>query len=160
MNAQELKDKYYELYDYMAHSKDPKNMMAFGSTMNEMMDWLIANKPDAAEEWIQKLEAIRWKNYLTPKEAEAIVASMEPKAPWNRQQWAQVMDEHHYDKEKMPCYNRCALWVTMNMIMSDSSATLAKYINGGDIFQVVHDLALDKLMDKDGRFDVRSYFSL
>ena len=53
MNAQEMKEKYYELYEYMAQSKDPKNMKAFGHVMNEMMDWLIANKPEAAQAWIE-----------------------------------------------------------------------------------------------------------
>ena len=59
MNATELKEKYCELYEYMAQSKDPKNMKAFGHVMNEMMDWLIANKPEAAQAWIEKLEAIK-----------------------------------------------------------------------------------------------------
>jgi len=30
MNTQELKDRYTGLYDYMANSRDPKNMKAFG----------------------------------------------------------------------------------------------------------------------------------
>ena len=59
MTPQELKEKYYELYDYMAQSKDPKNMKAFGHVMNEMMEWLAANKPEAAQAWVEKLEAIK-----------------------------------------------------------------------------------------------------
>ena len=35
---QELKDRYTGLYDYMANSRDPKNMKAFGCVMTEMMD--------------------------------------------------------------------------------------------------------------------------
>ena len=49
MTTQELRDRYLGLYDYMAQSRDPKNMKAFGCVMTEMMDYLIANKPDVAE---------------------------------------------------------------------------------------------------------------
>ena len=69
-----MKDRYTGLYDNMAQSQDPKNMKAFGCVMTEMMDYLIQNKPDVAEEMIDKLEAIKWRQYLTPKEAEKIVA--------------------------------------------------------------------------------------
>ena len=160
MNAEELKQKYYELYDYMAQSKDPKNMKAFGHVMNEMMDWLIANKPEAAQAWIEKLESIKWRNYLTPAEADKIVAAMDPKAPWTRDQWRQVMEQKGYDLEQWPCYNRCALYATMQMIMSDSSATLSKFVPNDQLFDAVHSLAVDKLCDKDGKFAIRSYFGL
>ena len=160
MNQQELSTAYYDLYGYMANSKEPDNMKAFGNVMNEMMDWMIANKPEAAMEWVDKLSAIKWKNYLTPKEAEKIVAEMEPKAPWNRDQWKAAMEQYGYELEEMPYYNRCALWVTMNMIMSDSSATIGKYVANDDLFKMVHDLAVDKLKDRDGNFSIRHYFSL
>ena len=124
MNAQELKSAYNDLYGYMANSKDPANMKAFGKVMTEMYMWYADNKPEAANEWLEKLSAIKWNNYLTPKEAEKIVSEMEPKAPWSREQWRAAMEQNGYPLEEEPYYNRCALWVTMNMIMSDSSATM------------------------------------
>ena len=144
----------------MAMSKNPDNMKAFGHVMSEMMEWMIANKSDAAQEWIDKLQAIKWKNYLTTKEAESIVSDMVPKAPWSREQWKNAMEQHGYALEKEPYYNRCALYVTMNMLMSDSSETLGKYVAPDVVFDVVHDLAVDKLTDHDGMFRIRSYFSL
>lgn len=159
MDAKELKEKYYELYDYMAQSKDPKNMKTFGHVMNEMFEWFVANKPDAAQSWIEKLESVKWKNYLAPSEADKIVAAMKPQAPWMRDQWNAAMEKSGYEKEEWPCFNKCALYTTMNMIMSDSSNTLSKYMEDeGDLFAFVHDLALDKLHDADGRFSIREYF--
>lgn len=159
MDAKELKEKYYELYDYMAQSKDPKNMKTFGHVMNEMFEWFVANKPDAAQSWIEKLESVKWKNYLAPSEADKIVAAMKPQAPWTRDQWNAAMEKSGYEKEEWPCFNKCALYTTMNMIMSDSSNTLSKYMEDeGDLFAFVHDLALDKLHDADGRFNIREYF--
>ena len=160
MNSQELKNAYADLYGYMATSKDPKNMKAFGKVMTEMYNWYADNKPDAAMEWLNKLSAIKWNNYLTPAEADKIVSQMEPKAPWNRDQWKGAMEQHGFHMEEEPYYNRCALYATMNMIMSDSSATLSKYIDGNEMFKVVYDLAVDKLKDRDGKFSVRSYFGL
>ena len=160
MNASELKSAYNDLYGYMANSKDPANMHAFGKVMTEMYNWYADNKPDAANEWLEKLSAIRWKNYLTPKEAEKIVAEMDPKAPWSRDQWRQAMEQYGFKLEEEPYYNRCALWVTMNMIMSDSSETIAKYVNNGDLFKIVHDLAVDKLTDHDNKFMIRHYFGV
>ena len=155
-----MKNEFYALYNMMANSDKVENMHTFGMVQKEMMEWFIQNKPEAAQEWLYKLESIRWNNYLTPKEAERIVASMEPKAPWSRDQWSTAMQQNGYPLEKEPYYNRCALWVTMSMIMSDSSETISLYVNNGNVFKLVHDLAVDKLTDRDGKFSVRKYFGV
>ena len=155
-----MKKEFDSLYNMMANSNNVAFMRTFGQVHKEMMEWFILNKPDLAQAWIEKLESIKWKNYLTPKEAQTIVDNMVPKAPWSRDQWKTVMEQQGFQLEKEPCYNRCALWVTMNMIMSDSSATLGKYIANGDLFKLVHDLAVDKLTDSDGVFSIRRYFNL
>jgi len=161
MNAQELKEKYQYLFDTMKSSRKTENMMLFGDVMNEMMDYLIQRNPSEAETWIDKLASIEWKNYLTPDEAEEIVMGMEPSAPWSRDVWNKAMDSLGLDKEEKPCYNSCALWVTMNMVYSDDAKSLAKILNTEieDIpVEAFYMLAVDKLKDKDGKFNVRKYF--
>jgi len=160
MSANELKDKYWSLYEFMASSRKPENMKAFGRVMTAMMDDMITNSPSKAEEYIGKLESIKWNNYLTPAEADKIVAAMDPKAPWSRDQWKAAMQQNGLELEKWPCYNRCALYTTMNMIMSDSSATLSQFVSGNDLFKAVYQLAVDKLTDQDGMFNIRSYFGV
>lgn len=155
-----MRNEFYALYNMMADSHEVGYMRTFGNVHKEMMEWMIANKPEAAQEWIDKLGSIKWKNYLTPKEAERIVSGMNPKAPWSRDTWRQAMEQAGFDLEKEPYYNRCALWVTMNMIMSDSSETLTKYVDNGNLFSLVHDLAVDKLTDKDMAFNIRHYFNV
>ena len=155
-----MRQEFNALYNMMASSDKVENMHVFGQVQKEMFEWFVANKPQEAEEFLNKLESIRWKNYLTPKEAERIVGDMVPSAPWSREQWKSAMEKHGYDLEHEPCYNRCALWTTMNMIMSDSSETLAKYIDGDKLFDAVYALAVDKLRDKDGKFKIREYFGL
>lgn len=160
MNAQEIKNAYSDLYGYMAQSKDPANMKAFGKAMTEMFMWFADNKPEAAMEWLDKLSAIKWRNYLTPSEADKIVAAMEPKAPWNRDQWKGAMEQHGFEMEEEPYYNKCALYTIMNMIMSDSSKSISEYVEGDKMFAFVHSLAIDKLRDRDGNFSIRKYFNL
>lgn len=162
--AQELKERYESLYDYMASSKDPKNMKAFGCVMNEMMDWLIANKPDVAEEMTDQLESIKWHQYLTPKEADAIIAKMDPKAPWSRDAWKGAMESFGLPLDDAPYYNRCALWVEMNKVYSDAGDVIASLIGkplsaaDKDIISACYKLALKNLLDKDGVYDIRKYF--
>ena len=162
-----MKETYQELYAYMAQSRDPKNMKAFGKVMTEMMEWMIANKPSEAEAWIEKLEAIKWKNYLTRKEAEQAVNDMTPRAAWTFEAWRTAMEGMGLPVEESPCYNAWALWTVMNMIYSDSAKTIAGImemplaeIPAKQMVTAVHALAMDKLKDEDGRFHVRRYFGL
>lgn len=160
MNSQQQKQEYTELYSFMANSKDPANMKAFGTVMTEMFMWMADNKPEAAQEWLEKLSAIKWNNYLTPKEADMITQGMVPQRPWSREQWQQAMNQHGYKLEEEPYYNRCALYVKMCEIYSDSSETLKKYAGTADQFDVIHALALDKLKDKDEVYNIRNYYDL
>ena len=160
MDSQELKKAFAELYGYMANSKDPENMKIFGGIMIEMFMWMADNKPELAQEWLEKLSAVKWDNYLTQREAESIVAKMDPKGPWSREQWRAAMEQHNFPLEKEPCYNRCALYVKMSEIYSDSIDTLRKIVGNGDVFDAIYHLALDKLCDKDKRYNIRSYYKL
>ena len=160
MNAEQMREKFDGLYDMMASNKNVAYMRTFGNVHREMMDWMIQNKPDLAEEWLEKLESIKWRNYLTPKEAEKVVSGMQPKAPWTKDQWRQAMEQKGYDLENEPFYNSCALWAVMNMVMSDSSATLEKFVAADKLFDAVYSLAIDKLKDKDVVFTVRENFGV
>lgn len=161
MNTQaQMKSRFKALFDRMAASSDVRNMKTFGQVEQEMMDWMIEHYPEQAQEWIEKLETVNWNNYLTKREAEKIVAAMEPRAPWSREQWQMAMQQHNYQLAEPPYYNMLALWVVMSMIYSDSIDTLTKYMGSGDVFQVIHGLAVDKLKDADKRFSVRGYFGL
>ena len=156
-----MKERYEALYDYMASSRDPRNMKAFGCVM---MDWLVQNKPDVAEEMIDQLEAIKWRQYLTPKEAEKIVAGMDPKAPWSRETWKNAMESFGLPLEDAPYYNSCALWVEMNKAYSDAGDVIAELLGkplsptDKDIIAACYKLALKTLKDKDHVYNIRKYF--
>ena len=159
-----MKEEFAGLYDLMANQRDVKFMRVFGGVHKEMFDWFVANKSELAQEWLDKLEAIKWHQYLTPKEAEKIVAGMDPKAPWSREVWKNAMESFGLPLEEMPAYNRCALWVEMNKIYSDFgeeiAALLGKPLSASDkdIISACYKMALKNLKDKDGIYDIRKYF--
>ena len=158
MDKKDLKEKYQELHDKMVAGRNVENMKLFGTVMSNIMGDLIESDPEKAAEYIAQLEAVKWKNYLTEREAEDIVSNMEPAAPWKKETWKQALNECGCKSEEWPHYNEDALYVTMNMIMSDSGATIAKYVNNGNMFRFVYDIAVDKLKDIDDVFRIRKYF--
>lgn len=161
-----MKKKFSELYNLMATSNDVAYMHTFGNVHREMMDWMIQNKPEVADEMLQKLEAIRWHQYLTPKEADAILAKMDPKAPWTREQWKTAMADFGLPLEEQPCYNHCALFVEMSKMYSDFGDEIAALLGkplaptDKDIIAACYKMALKTLKDKDSIYDIRRYFSL
>lgn len=163
-----MKDQFHELYNIMANSNNVEFMRTFGNVHKEMMNWFIANKPEAAEEWLCKLESIKWKNYLTPKEAEKIVAGMKPEAPWSREVWKKAMESLELPMEEEPYYNSCALWVVMNQVYTDHAQTIADNIIKKPLAEIpteqlvpgIRALAIDLLKDKDKVYNVRTYFSV
>lgn len=161
-----MKNEFYALYNMMASSNKVEFMHVFGQVHKEMMEWMIANKPELAQEWLEKLESIRWNQYVTPKEADVIVAKMQPKGAWPREVWKQTMESFGLPLEEAPCYNRCALYVEMNKIYSDFGEEIAALLgkplnaNDSDIISACYKMALKNLKDKDHVYDIRKYFSL
>ena len=160
MTPEEMKNEFNALYNYMASSQKVENMRVFGNVHKEMFNWFVENKPELAEEFLAKLESIKWSNFLTRKEADKIVSSMNPQAPWNYDQWKGAMEKHGYQMDEEPCYNSFALFVTMNMEMSDNSENYKKYVGEENLFDAVHDFAVSKLKDRDKRYRVREYFNV
>lgn len=158
--------QFYALYNKMATSHEVAWMTVFGNVHKEMFAWMAANKPDVAEEMLMKLEAINWKQYLTPHEAETIVANMDPKAPWTRDQWKTAMESFGLPLEEQPCYNRCSLWVEMSKMYSDFGEPIAELLGkplvptDKDIIATCYKMALKTLKDKDGVYNIRHYFNL
>lgn len=158
-----MQDRFLTLYNAIIQSGDPQKMQLLGSVVKAQMKWFIDNKPAIAQECIDALEAVNWHNYLTPREADDTVQRMKPTPAWSRQQWETQMQQAALPTEEPPCYNAHALYATMSMIGSDSGQTLRQLLGTDDparLFQAVYRLALDRLKDRDGVFNVRTYFGL
>jgi hypothetical protein len=167
MTQEELRNEFNALYDMMAASNDINYMRTFGKVHKDMMSWMIQNKPDLAEEYINKLESIRWKHYLTQREAEKIVMDMRPRAPWPKEVWRQAMEQLGLATEYEPYYNCYALWVMMNKVYTNSAESIAKImgvpldeIPSERIIRAVYALALDELCDMDSKVSIRHAYGV
>ncbi len=167
MEQNEIMKAFERLYNKMVTSKEPKYMSIFGGVMKCMMKDIADWRPDVAQEYIDRLEAINWYNYLSKKEATQIVSGMEPEGGWNTSEWESCMKSQGICLEEEPYYNKWAMYTAMNMVYSDSIKTIAKIagkslteMSQEERFNAVHLLALDKLKDKDGVFNVRKYFGV
>ena len=158
--AQEMKEEFMDLYDMMSVSHDVKDMQTFGNVHKEMMEWMIQNKPDLAQEWIGKLESIKWKQYMTRKEAENIIDRMKPDAPWRYDVWQAAMTKLSLPMEEEPYYNAYALWCEMNKQYSDHAQTIADNILKKPLSEIpseqlvkgMYAMALDVLKDRDKHY--------
>ena len=161
----DLKKKFEELYSIMSESKDVKNMRLFGSVMKDMMNSLIEKDAAEAQKYLDKLEAIKWKNYLTKGEAEKIVSAMNPKAPWSLQEWSEAMTAFGKQIDDEPFFNKYALYTEMNKVYSDHAETIAGAMDSllenadkSKMLKVVYLMAIDNLTDVDGKYNIRKYF--
>lgn len=166
METKDIMSKFDELYGIMATSTNVKYMHTFGDTMRCMMQDMASKHPELAQEYIEKLCAIKWKNYLIKKEASEIVSDMNPPVTWDMQTWLNAMANLGLPTEEEPYYNDYALYVAMNQVISDHGCTVAKIlgkesvkdIDADNLVKYGYNLALDLLKDKDGVYNIREYF--
>ena len=167
MDKSEMKQRWEELYGILESSKDPNVMILFGEIMKVMMERSINYDQMFAEKMLEKLCAIKWKNYVTGEEADAVVAKMDPQPGWTREQWVKLMERLGLPLEEAPYYNKWAAYLTMCMKVSDSRTSIARLmgklpteLTEEELATGAHLLAMDVLKDKDGVFDLRRYFRL
>lgn len=165
MNEKEIMAKFDELFGIMAQSNDVRMMRLFGGVMRRMMSWVAKNTPSRAMEYIEQLCAVKWRNYLTQEEAEAIVAKMQPSPKWKYSEWKNEMEHEAIPLRDEPYYNEYALYVEMCKQYSDSANTIATLM-GKSVSEVTYAewmkalnmLAVDLLKDEDEKYNIRNYF--
>lgn len=162
-----MEKEFKELYDYIVCSNEEDKMHVLGKVTKDMMCKFIESYPQQAREYLDMLQSVKWNNYVTAREAEGVIAKMIPKPAWSRSAWNSMMSEMGYPQHEEPYYNDSALYLTMCMISSDSGETIQSLMKSKGVamdqeamFKAIHLFALDKLMDKDGVFNVRTYFGI
>lgn len=172
MKADELKQRYEQLYHQMATSRDVRQMKIFGVAEKWAFAKMLAMDTKTAEAWLAKLEAIEWNNYLSDAEAMHIVSQLVNQdgsmgAVWDEATFFSVVEKSGGKIEHMPHYNDNALWVVAAMIYSDHAKSIAEDMGYASIAEVpvekmamsVYRKAVEKLCDKDRMYFVRPYFA-
>lgn len=160
MNYQE---KYDELYAIMANSGDPAKMHIFGEAEKWAFEQMNRTNPDMAKKWLDRIEAVKWDNYLCEASAMAIVSKFVNQdgtmgAKWNYQQVMDAVRAAGGNESEQPYYNSWALFVVMNWIASNSWKTLSKLTTEDKMPGVVYALALDYLKDPDEPHFIQRYW--
>lgn len=161
----ELLDRYNDLYETMTYSLDPEKMRVFGEAERWAFAQILSTNPQLAQQWLERLESVRWNNYLTPGESSDIATKLmnqDGKAGpvWTYPQVEEAVTQLGGRMECAPYYNGPALYVTMNMIMSDHYNSLKEFVPTESLPKVVYNMAVEKLKDPDRREFIRPYFSL
>lgn len=108
---------------------------------------------------------IRYKNYVTEREAMNIVDNMvnfdnSKGAKWSpddvKNAIASIGGKCEMDGE----YNWWSMYVTIEMVHSDEWGVLKNIVEPSKEAAVCYELAKAKLLDKDGIYNVRTYFQL
>lgn len=169
----EILERYEELYEDMASSNNKDKMVAFGDAERWAFKRLYEISPKDAQCWLDKLEAMHWKNYLSKQEADEIAARLVNQngrmgAHWGYETFKGAVESlggKMYDK---PFYNCYALWITANMIYSDHAQSVAEDMGMTSPESVpnekmalsMYKKAVEKLKDVDRPKFIREYFDL
>lgn len=160
-----IRERYLELYEDMAKSGMPEKMKIFGESAKWAFDRLHERDPKLAEQWVEKLEAMNWHNYLSKAEANEIVAKFINQdnsrgAHWGYDVFKGAVESLGGNMAEAPYYNCYALWVVVNMLYSDHYNSASEYVPKEDMPKYFYSMAVEKLKDKDRPRFVRDYFGL
>lgn len=170
MNKEQMEQQFLSRYDQIVQSGDTRQMERLGVMVKRVMRWMSVNEPGLAAQAIAILDGEdiqQCHNYLSGHEASEIVRQMEPQSQWSLRQVLDMLKNAGYATDEPPYFNNYALATTMCMILSDSGQTLQRIIGSPshpatneELLASVYQLAIDKLKDKDGKFNIRKYFDL
>lgn len=160
-----IRERYLELFEDMAKSGMPEKMKIFGETEKWAFGKMLETSPKTAEQWVDKLEAMNWNNYLSKAEADEIVAKFINQdnsrgAHWGYDVFKGAVESFGGKTYEAPFYNCYALWVVANMLYSDHYNSASEYVPKEDMPKYFYSMAVEKLKDKDRPRFVRNYFGV
>ena len=169
----EILERYEELYEDMATSGNKDKMMAFGDAERWAFRKMNEISPKDAQCWLDKLEAMHWKNYLSKHEAEEITSKLINQngrigAHWGYDTFKSAVESLGGKMYEKPFYNCYALYATANMIYSDHAQSVAEDMGATSPEAVPNEKmalsmyrkAVEQLKDVDRPKFVRDYFDL
>lgn len=168
-----MEERYRHLTAEAVSSKDKKKMQALAGAADAAFGELAATNPELAQDWIDRLEAVEWDNYLSAKEARTVVSGFVSqdgvKGPhWQYGDILKTAEDMGISADSRPHYNSYALFAVTNMVYSDHARSIAADMGHKSPADVQPDKmarscvgkAVEMLEDPDGGFDSRRYFRL
>ena len=158
-------ERYEEMYEDMASSGNKEKMMAFGEAEQWAFKRMAELSPKDAQCWVDKLEAMNWKNYLSKQEAEEVASRLVNqngvKGPhWGYDVFKNAVEGAGGVMAEKPFYNCYALWAVANMEYSDHYESARKFVPESEMPKYFYSVAVEKLKDVDKPKFVRWYFGV
>lgn len=167
MDKQQMEQQFLARYDSIIQSGDTRQMERLGAMVKRVMGWMFKYEPQVAAQALALLDdntATDYANRLTEQEAKNIVAQMVPQPAWTMQGLTASLQSMGLPGDVPPHFNLWALLTTMLMIQSDEGESLKDAIHANDrderLLRLVYKLAVNRLEDQDGKFNIRKYFGL
>ena len=167
MDKQQMEQQFLSRYDSIIQSGDTRQMERLGAMVKRVMGWMFKYEPQVAAQALSLLDdntATDYANRLTEQEAKNIVAQMVPQPTWTMQGLTASLQSMGLPGDVPPHFNLYALLTTMLMIQSDEGESLKEAIHAHDrderLLRLVYKLAVNRLEDQDGKFNIRKYFGL
>jgi hypothetical protein len=165
---QEIIKKFHELEDLLFLHQHEDDMKVYKCAMKELLAYTAQRDPVMANKIIEKLQAIQWEQYLSHEEAHKVYNSLQPQAKWDYNTLQQHLKNLNLSHEEEGQYNSYALWICISGIYSDHSNTFAKMMGKTHVNEIpdheliphLHVIAIEKLKDKDGYYEIREYFDV
>ena len=170
---EEIIKKYEKLYDKLVlHlADDKKREKAFRLLENitkEMLQHISQRDPQFSKKILEKLESIEWNQYLSQEEAQQIYNKFQLKPKWDYNTLENHLTKLGIECEHEGCYNKHALLTTMSNIYSKHGHSIAKMLGKMNVNELqdheiiphIHIMAIEKLKDKDGYYEIREYFDV
>lgn len=161
----EMIKRYLELYEDMETSAMPEKMKGFGKAEMWAFKRVAEEKPDVAQMWLDRLEAMSWHNYLSRVEAMGIASALinqdgSKGAHWDFDVFRAAVESLEGEMVASPYYNCYALWVTANMLYSDHYNSAKEFVAKEDMPKFFYLMAVEKLKDVDRPRFIREYYGL
>lgn len=167
MDKEQMQQQFLSRYDQIVQSGDTQQMERLGAMVKRVMGWMFKFEPEVAAQALALLNddtATEYTNRLTEQEAQAIVSQMRPQPTWTMQGLTASLQTMGLPTDCPPHFNHFALLTTMLMIQSDEGESLKEAIHANDrderLLRLVYKLAVNRLEDEDGKFNIRKYFDL
>ena len=167
MDKQQMEQQFLARYDSIIQSGDTRQMERLGAMVKRVMGWMFKYEPQVAAQALALLDedtTTDYANRLTEQEARNIVAQMVPQPAWTMQGLTASLQSMGLPGDVPPHFNLYALLTTMLMIQSDEGESLKDAIHANDrderLLRLVYKLAVNRLEDQDGKFNIRKYFGL
>lgn len=159
----DILERYEELYKDMANSGNKDKMIAFGNAERWAFKKMNELSPQMAQCWLDKLEAMHWKNFLSKREAEVITSKLVNQngkmgAHWAYDTLKNAVENIGGKMAEAPYYNCYAMWAVANMLYSDHHNSALEYIAEEDMPRFFYLMSVEKLKDVDRPHFVRDYF--